>query len=1230
MKNDWELYIKDENKSEWRKVKHTNLNVNRRWGLEASKISCRVKNIAGYSYDWVKDSMEAKLYKNGKFYLYLHITQIVPSRTTKDSYLTIKFEDYWYFRLRKQLTCSELYGNLHAIKPDQLIKQALGTLLIIEDRFDTSSKTTLSATVDMTAILNEQNIVEIPTVGGKAVKVQDASVYTVGAAITLSPNIKMLEETKLITSLDTINEFVFMDTVIRNIHRIGNKIGCKATVNVVPIIKEEGERPDGFLELMKGLDNEYVAFGRVQSREWREDEGSWQKCQQINSVKLIKDDNVPDGGSITYYFSRDGGTTWYNITSWTDTFHTLTGSESVKNKPKWRVELTRSTKARNFVIDEDFSSSAQWTKTGTKFTITGGKLEADDYDTIAKHSLRYNTDLSTELDFFKDNWYMDFTIKKNTSAPPAEKRRGAIHFTFANQQIQAGESGTVPRFKIDISFQHDMIEPPEGVRMNLYCTSRYSGESVFSQRATWHSETLKNFGNADVFCSMVKEGGSLKFFVYADSARTRLRAELGISLMSMYRENLEDGSWLTPDNLKWLTISNMYAGYDVYGYNADYTVDDLKFWRHGKQLTSYYSPAIDEIKILCKTNSESGVEEGTIEGYTAPSGMSNMLDMKFSRENRLKMLQQILSASPTDTTSNNPSPVWDCWIETLEDKTAKLHFKEFHNVDANYEITRKGESVGDNYIKEIKKEIDFTNKINSIHLIGGGWSVGLSSVLLHVNNATDEVKNKTAVEYAAKIISRRIRSDRHLEAISYTLLELLKNSKDTYTIVPYPEWRDKFNIGEFVTVKDLETQTDELLRIREENWSVGNNKETLNLVLESGAMKIQKYLTEFISNQRANSTITQGVVTSPPVSYNDNFDVKNPPEMWFYIPKNKKITKVSLFLKNQRFRAYSKASKEESTHTHGQPTHTHTQPTHTHVIGGKAVTATEIDTGEHTDAKPEDGTSQLLTGVTGNSGNLLADSTWRTIRPLQYTGVDTDVEEILHHLDLRFDFTNVVGNISVWSIRIRHVSTGTIYYPDTSGLGLVKAQASNIEQRQSIFRQLGKQKQYEYWYLEALVGGNGTYRVDYYWDVKEVDTRHTHGIAGKVVKATIITTGETSAAGGDDTTASGGDDTTEAGSSHTHDLDFGIYVYPYFCPQIQMYVDNNGLPSPIFGRRGTEDRGFETFGIDITPDFDSDGDGIIDVGWHVIKFIPDLNDAINNTEGLGRMMVYLGFEEVST
>lgn len=94
----------------------------------------------------------------------------------------------------------------------------------------------------------------------------------------------------------------------------------------------------GDVKLSLGIRNEsyHSLLAYLRSVRWRVDEPDWQGSEEMKSVYTTVTETL-GGGSTYYWFSRDDGETWYLLNKGART--DLTGSETVKNKGKYKIEL---------------------------------------------------------------------------------------------------------------------------------------------------------------------------------------------------------------------------------------------------------------------------------------------------------------------------------------------------------------------------------------------------------------------------------------------------------------------------------------------------------------------------------------------------------------------------------------------------------------------------------------------------------------------------------------------------------------------------------------------------------------------------------------------------------------------------------------------------------------------------------------------------------------------------
>jgi len=916
MVSEWIVFIKNPTTNEWDKMPATDIQVD--LGYDISRVgtaSFKLTDINGVFFNKYQNAREFAVYRNNQFIIHCYIDEISPDFSSEPPELTISGGEYYIRKLEKMTMPALRWCNYKKILPSDLARIAIGTLTLIDEQFDSSQ------------------------------------------------NISLFSNTQLYSD-------------------------------------ETGKT---VLTLRKQSETQYYLSGYAQSVVWRNDDPSWRKMKDVKAVKLTATDSIPGGTSIKYEFSRDGGTTWYSLAN--NTLYQLSGSESVKNQPMWRITLSGgvydgfdadTSASYDFLTTNGlypssfgfytqysgvaYNGSSQHTafnymvRKATDFNATDGSVEANIkvppdmvhakfglvfrlqsatttymayYDKatnllkLAKYVSGVLTDLGSASFPSPANQVLipDSTISDYLfdTRPPYARLYEVIDETTPDDNDYICAERWVGTSYCEIGLS-DASDP--GVDTNHVISIRYSynyntggsalwklkqGSTVIATRNFTPSVdmTTVNFTLTTTEASAITNYNDLRLYFELTGASYDSPASLVVSWARMTIPGINGSGqhkWklsvsgtslqaYLDDTLKisatdsaiaaagragiFVLPSPAYTGAN--GYKNPMFLDLLL------AASSSSAPEVEDMKIYCYTDSESGISEGSITDYSNSNLTNPHVDFQVNFNTRLDVLNQAKNMSPTSRSSTSPSPTWDVQIQEYEvgDKqfNANLNYGEFvvGNVSSDF-------TLGEKDILKLNKRVSTRDVRTALTVIGGGWESRGISVIPIIDVATDGVNAGTEEPVMGVVQLKQSTGENTIENYAEAILKILSKPKDMIEADVRPEFGPLYNLGDNITVNLPMFGISSKYRVLRKKYSMRRD-ESMSIELSAGE-SVEKFFAQMGSSQMAMGGLNQGSADSPIQSFIVDGDKTDTATIYIFISIFKKVKNVYLSVKSDKYRYF--------------------------------------------------------------------------------------------------------------------------------------------------------------------------------------------------------------------------------------------------------------------------------------------------------------------------------------
>jgi hypothetical protein len=367
-----------------------------------------------------------------------------------------------------------------------------------------------------------------------------------------------------------------------------------------------------------------------------------------------------------------------------------------------------------------------------------------------------------------------------------------------------------------------------------------------------------------------------------------------------------EGTWTEKDALTYSISDHRFISVireceDGFGaFLAVFNVSGTGGWAHSVIQYSADLAYVTAFEMEIKTDSETGIQEGSMTSYTNAGLTDENVDYQMNRETRLSMLQNIQKMMPVASGSASPYPFWDMRLR-VEGDVCYLDVDELLGDQKEIIIGHPDEDKGEISLINFKKNVDKKEIINALTLVGGGWSSQGIQVIPTKNVATAGVQAGTETQLAGTIVNKRMSTDLTIENLAYTILNITNSPRVVVSVDIKGEPRDNYDIGDSVHLISERYRIDSYLKIRGMNWRVGDRGTRLSLELDNGGKTLDRYMVEVTSNLSSISFNIQGELQRPPIFLASNFNSDEPASLVFYVPSNKKTKKALLYVKTKKY-----------------------------------------------------------------------------------------------------------------------------------------------------------------------------------------------------------------------------------------------------------------------------------------------------------------------------------------
>jgi hypothetical protein len=317
---------------------------------------------------------------------------------------------------------------------------------------------------------------------------------------------------------------------------------------------------------------------------------------------------------------------------------------------------------------------------------------------------------------------------------------------------------------------------------------------------------------------------------------------------------------------------------------------------------------IDYARFDMVTESDTGVEEGSIAVYDDPNTTDDTVAINLAGQTRLEALEKLRLLTNTSTTYSDVN--WDAYI----DNNCLFHFMQVRGVDRTDTF-----SFDNKNLTVLKQDYDGEIK-NSLVALGQGeepYAVTIVGSVLQDASSIATYGQKTGY-----FIDKSIPDAPTLYKRAKAYLKYMATPRESLEVSicndPGLQWR----VGDRINIVDSELDISGVYRVLSRKVvSKQDSVDQVTVELGTKSNTLGGLLRNIQSRFESQEIVTQGS-SSPAHALAAGlvFDSSKAAEYDFYVPEN--AQRVMISCRTAKFRAYSKANISESLHTHAINAHT--------------------------------------------------------------------------------------------------------------------------------------------------------------------------------------------------------------------------------------------------------------------------------------------------------------------